>query len=67
MEPKIVLLSGFSDKEIHMVINHYRIHPALPKPIFAMATPFNKEWKLKRLIRELWEEQKALKSGLKNR
>jgi len=56
---KIIILSGFSDKQIHELINNYK-SSKLPKAIFATITKHNKNFKLKDLLRELKREHKAI-------
>ena len=57
---KIIILSGFSDEELHNFIDFYKLGN-LPKPIFASVTKNNKEFKLGNLINELKKEHKLMK------
>ena len=57
---KIILLSGFSDKQLHDLIDAYRKNPNFPKAIFATVTDSSKEFKLKDLLSELKTEAEQL-------
>ncbi len=57
---KIIILNGFSDSQIHDLIEHYK-SSKLPKAIFATVTEISKEFKIKHLIKELKKEHKAIK------
>ncbi len=50
---KIILLSGFSDKELHDVIDAYRLNPQMPKAIFATVTEMSENFKVKDLLARL--------------
>ena len=56
---KAIILSGFSDKQLHDFINFYKLSK-LPKAIFASVTKHSKECKVKDLLRELKKEHKAI-------
>ncbi len=58
---KIVILSGFSDQELHNFIDFYKLGN-LPKAIFATVTKNNKEFKIKDLIKELKKEHKFMQN-----
>ena len=57
---KVIILSGFSDKQIHDFIEFYKLSKS-PKAIFATVTEHSKEFKLKDLLRELKKEHKVMK------
>ena len=56
---KIIILSGYSDEQLHDLINTYKKNK-LPKAIFAAITKHNKNFKLKDLLKELKKEYKAV-------
>ena len=56
---KIIILSGYSDEQLHDFINNYKKNK-LPKAIFATITKHNKNFKLKDLLKELKKEYKAV-------
>ena len=56
---KIIILSGYSDEQLHDFINNYKKNK-LPKAIFAAITKHNKNFKLKDLLKELKKEYKAV-------
>ncbi|MEK6862631.1 MAG: DUF3783 domain-containing protein [Nanoarchaeota archaeon] len=58
---KVIILAGFSDKQVHSLINLYKKNK-LPKTIFATVTNKSKEFKLKTLLKELKREHKAIKN-----
>ncbi len=57
--PRAVILSGATENEIHrlMALNRKTSRRAI---IWATATPVSETWTLKKLLRELQEERKAL-------
>lgn len=59
-DSKIILLSGFSDKELHAVIDAYRLNKAMPKAIFAAVTEQSENFKVKDLMVELALEKKQI-------
>ncbi len=66
---KIILLSGFSDKELHDVIDAYRLNKEMPKAIFATVTDLSENFKVKDLLAELELEKKQIDAAaeLKNK
>ena len=56
---KIVILSGYSDEQLHKFIEIYKLSK-LPKAIFATITNKSKEFKVKYLLKELKKEHKYL-------
>ncbi len=57
---KIILLSGFSDRQLHDLIDAYRKNQKFPKAIFATVTDQSKEFKLKDLLTELKLESEQI-------
>lgn len=57
---KIILLSGFSDSELHAVIDAYRLNKQMPKAIFATVTEMSENFKVKDLLAELELEKKQI-------
>ncbi len=62
-ETKIILLSGFSDKELHAVIDAYRLNKTMPKAIFATVTEMSENFKVKDLLAELELEKKQIEAA----
>jgi len=60
---KIILLSGFSDQELHAVIDAYRLNKAMPKAIFATVTELSQEFKVKDLLSELMRERDEIEKA----
>lgn len=60
-QTKVILLSGFSDKQVNEVIDHYRTNTNLPQTIFAVVTLKSKLMRLHELLKELKREQQAMK------
>lgn len=56
---KIIILSGYSDEQLHKFIEMYKLSK-LPKAIFAAVTNKSKEFKLKYLLKELKKEHKFM-------
>ena len=52
---KVILLHGFSDKELNEVIDNY-LKNKLPKTAFATTTKTNLNKKLKEVIKDVQEE-----------
>ena len=59
---KIIILNGFSDKQLHTFIEHYKLSK-LPRAIFATVTNKSKEFRLKYLLKELKKEHKLMKKS----
>jgi hypothetical protein len=57
---KIILLSGFSDLELHAVVDAYRLNKQMPKAIFATVTEMSENFKVKDLLAELELEKKQI-------
>lgn len=64
-DQKVILLSGFSDKQLHDVIDAYRSNKKLPKTIFATVTEQSKEFKVKELLEELKLELAQIQAAKK--
>jgi len=62
-DTKIILLSGFSDKELHAVIDAYRLNKQMPKAIFATVTELSENFKVKDLLAELELEKKQIEAA----
>ncbi len=60
---KIILLSGFSDKELHDVIDAYRLNKAMPNAIFATVTEMSENFKVKDLLTELELEKRQIEAA----
>lgn len=56
--PFVMLLSGLTRTDLQTVMKYFST-TALPRPIFAMATPTNLTFTLKTLLAHLQEEQKS--------
>lgn len=56
---RFLLMSGFSDKELKVLLNGYKKWK-LPKTLFATATPTNLNWTLGDLVDELLSEADAM-------
>ncbi len=54
---KLILLHGFSSKEINLIIDNY-LKQKLPKTAFATSTQTNLKKKLKDVIKEIIEDYK---------
>ena len=58
---KVIILNGFSDSQLNEFINFYKANK-LPKAIFSTVTKTSKEFKLKRLLKELKKEVRLIKN-----
>ena len=65
LKTKIVLLSGFSDKQLHDIIDAYKSNKLLPKAIFATVTDQSNGFVLKDLLAELRLEAETINSAQK--
>ena len=52
---KAVILSGFTEKELHDLLAAFRSSP-LPRPFFATLTPTSENWSHQKLLNELSKE-----------
>ena len=57
---KIILLSGFSDKQLHDLIDAYRSDKKFPKAIFATVTEQSLKFRVADLLAELELEKKQI-------
>jgi len=57
---RAVVLSGITEKELHIVISAYRSH-RLPEQLWATLTPTSEGWPVSRLLDELAAEREAFK------
>ncbi len=55
---RAVVLSGVTEKELHLVISAYRSH-RLPAQLWATLTPTSEGWPVSRLLEELAAEREA--------
>lgn len=60
--PLAIVMSGMSEKELHMLIGAYR-RSRLPRPLWASLTPISEQWPLSKLLAELAAERAAMASG----
>lgn len=57
--PRAVIMSGLTEKELHLLMNGYRATD-LARPFWATVTPTSETWTIKALLSELVEERKAM-------
>jgi len=57
-ETKILMFLGFSEVQIHMVLEGFPGEGGLKRPIFCSLTAQNREWPLRELIEHLVEEHR---------
>jgi len=61
---KIVFLHGFSQEDALQVMRAVKaVAPEPEKIAFSMSTPTNMEWKVKDLIKEVWEEHEYMQQN----
>jgi len=58
--PRAVILSGFTQKELHRIMQGYR-QAGLPSQMWATLTPVSENWPLADLLKELVKENESLK------
>jgi hypothetical protein len=58
--PRAIIMSGFTQEELHILMNAYR-KAGLPPQLWATLTPVSENWTLETLLKELSKEDKALK------
>lgn len=56
--PLAVIMSGLSQKEVHLLIGAYR-QAGMPRPLWASLTPISEKWSLDRLLSELASERES--------
>jgi hypothetical protein len=57
---RAVIMSGFSQEEVHRFMNAYR-RAGLPRQLWATLTPASENWTVSRLLTELAAEDEAIK------
>lgn len=57
--PAAIVMSGLSEKELHMLVGAYR-QTGLPRPLWASLTPISESWPLTQLLAELAAERERL-------
>ncbi len=57
--PRLVLLSGLTQQELHLVMGAFR-ESDLPRPMWAALTPTSATWTLEALLEELDAERRAM-------
>lgn len=58
--PRAIIMSGFTQEELHTLMNAYR-KAGLPAQLWATVTPVSENWTLETLLLELSKEDEALK------
>ncbi|MBI2147443.1 DUF3783 domain-containing protein [Candidatus Woesearchaeota archaeon] len=58
LRDKVILLHGFSDQQVHAVMDQYHANASLPKAVFATITPFSRNKRVKDIVKELVQENK---------
>ena len=58
--PRAIIMSGFTQEELHILMNAYR-KAGLPAQLWATLTPVSENWTLETLLKELSKEDEALK------
>jgi hypothetical protein len=62
--PRAVIMSGFTENELHSLMEAYR-EAGFVRQIWATVTPVSEEWLLKDLLTELQAEHRAMKNKSK--
>jgi len=58
-QPKIMMLLGFSEEQIHVILGGFSAGlKGVERPIFCMLTENNQDWQLKQLLEHLEEERR---------
>jgi hypothetical protein len=57
---RAVIMSGFSQEEVHRLMNAYR-QAGLPRQLWATLTPASENWTVSHLLKELAAEDEAMK------
>lgn len=63
---RAVILSGFTQKELHKLLSAYR-EGGLPGPLWATVTPVSEKWTIGHLLEELAREAETMEQMKKNR
>jgi hypothetical protein len=58
---RAVIMSGFTQEELHRLMNAYR-QAGLPKQLWATLTPASEAWSVSQLLEELAAEDEAVKN-----
>ncbi|MEK6874358.1 MAG: DUF3783 domain-containing protein [Nanoarchaeota archaeon] len=58
---KVILIHGFSDKQLNLFIEYYKSNPDLPKTNFAVVTSHSKLRRVRDVINEIAQEGRMLK------
>jgi hypothetical protein len=58
--PRAIIMSGFTQEELHILMNAYR-KAGLPAQLWATLTQVSENWMLETLLKELSKEGEALK------
>jgi hypothetical protein len=53
LKDKVILLYGFSGKQVARLMDHYKAEPGLPKASFAVVTPMNRVKRVKDVIQDI--------------
>jgi hypothetical protein len=61
---RAVIMSGFTQQEVHQLMNAYR-QAGLPRQLWATLTPASETWSVFHLLEELAAEDEALKKPTK--
>lgn len=64
-ETKVILVHGFSNKQLSDFIDYYKKNKELPKTIFASVTKNSINMKIKDLVNELEMEKQAIEKAKK--
>jgi hypothetical protein len=62
---RAVIMSGFTQEEVHRLMNAYR-QAGLPRQLWATLTPASETWSVSQLLEELAAEDEALKKTTKS-
>ena len=63
-DTKVIIVNGFSNKQLNTLIDYYKNNPELPKTIFATTTPASKNMRLRELIKELETEKRNIRQNI---
>jgi hypothetical protein len=59
--PRAIIMSGFTQEELHILMNAYR-NAGLPAQLWATLTPVSANWALEKLLAELSNEAEVFKN-----
>jgi hypothetical protein len=57
--PRALILSGFTQRDLHTLISAYR-KAQFPEQLWATLTPISEKWPIAQLLKELLKEAKAM-------